>query len=82
MVVDRLQQGVLNTLFLGRLMLNPHGLRVQPGVPAAGRPVIDTSHLYYDGNSQGGIEGGLATAVAPDLRRAVLGSPGSTTATC
>ena len=72
-VVDRLQQGVLNTLFLGRLMLNPQGLRLQPGVPVGRPPVIDTSHLYYDGNSQGGIEGGLATAVAPDFRRAVLG---------
>ena len=38
--------------------------------------MIDTSHLYYDGNSQGGIEGGLTTAVAPDFRRAVLGVTG------
>ena len=34
-----------------------------------GRPVIDTSHLYYDGNSQGGILGGMTDRVAPDFAR-------------
>jgi hypothetical protein len=75
-VVDRLQQGVLNTLFLGRLMLSGAGLASNPAFRAAGRPLIDTSHLYYDGNSQGGIMGGMTTALAPDFRRAVLGVPG------
>jgi hypothetical protein len=88
-VVDRLQQGVLNTLFLGRLMLNPKGfasnaafrttprplpINIVPG--QLSRPLIDTSHLYYDGNSQGGIMGGMTTAVAPDFQRAVLGVSG------
>jgi hypothetical protein len=75
-LVDRLQQGVLNTLFLGRLMLNPNGLGTDPAFQSGGHSVLDTSHLYYDGNSQGGIEGGLTTAVAPDFRRAVLGVTG------
>jgi hypothetical protein len=75
-VVDRLQQGVLNTLFLGRVMLNPKGFATNPAFQTAGTPVIDTSHLYYDGNSQGGIEGGMTTAAAPDFRRAVLGVSG------
>ncbi len=75
-VVDRLQQGVLNTLYLGRLMLNPQGFAANPAFQAGGRPVIDTSNLYYDGNSQGGIEGGLTTAVSPDVRRSVLGVTG------
>jgi hypothetical protein len=75
-VVDRLQQGVLNTLFLGRLMLNPGGLARDPAFQSGGSPVIDTSQLYYYGNSQGGIAGGMATAVAPDWRRAVLGATG------
>jgi hypothetical protein len=75
-VVDRLQQGVLNTLFLGRLMLNAHGFATNPAFENGGHPLIDTSHLYYDGNSQGGIEGGMTTAVAPDFRRAVLGVSG------
>jgi hypothetical protein len=71
-VVDRLQQGALNSLFLGRLMLNPQGFA--SAAPFHG--VIDTSHLYYDGNSQGGIMGGFLTALAPDWRRAVLGVTG------
>ncbi len=75
-VVDRLQQGVLNTLYLGRLMLNPQGFASNPAFQAGGHPVIDTSNLYYDGNSQGGIEGGLTTAVSPDVHRAVLGVTG------
>lgn len=75
-VMDRLQQGVLNTLYLGRLMISSSGLVTSPAFNLAGRSVIDTSHLYYDGNSQGGIEGGMTTAVAPDFRRAVLGVSG------
>ena len=71
-VIDRLQQGVLNTLYLGRLMLNPQGLADNA---RSGRQ-LDTSQLYYDGNSQGGIMGGMTTAVAPDFRRAVLGVTG------
>jgi hypothetical protein len=74
--VDRLQQGVLNTLFLGRLMRNAAGLATNAAFQSAGHPLIDTSNLYYDGNSQGGIEGGLTTAVAPDFTHAVLGVTG------
>jgi hypothetical protein len=75
-LVDRLQQGVLNTLFLGRLMLHSQGFASNAVFQSGGHSVLDASHLYYDGNSQGGIEGGLATAVAPDWRRAVLGVTG------
>jgi hypothetical protein len=76
-ISDRLQQAVVNTLYLGRLMLNPHGFASSPVFQSGGRPVIDTSHLYYYGNSQGGIGGGMATAVSPDWRRAVLGVTGT-----
>jgi hypothetical protein len=91
-VVDRLQQGVLNTLYLGRLMLNQQGFASNPAFrvgtavtpidvappqpPPSLHPAIDTSQLYYDGNSQGGIMGGMTTAVAPDFRHAVLGVTG------
>jgi hypothetical protein len=75
-VIDRLQQGVLNMLYLGRAMLHPRGFAANAAFRVAGRPLIDTSHLYYDGNSQGGIMGGMITAVAPDFRRAVLGVSG------
>ncbi len=76
-LTDRLQQGVLDMLYLGRLMRSPHGLATNAAFRgASGRPLIDPSRLYYDGNSQGGIEGGITTAVAPDFARAVLGVSG------
>ena len=70
-LADRLQQGVLNTLFLGRLMIHENGLVTDPAFAG----LIDRSHLYYDGNSQGGIMGGITTAVSIDFTRAVLGVP-------
>ena len=75
-LVDRLQQGVLNALLLGRLLDNPQGFASDPHFMLGGQPVINTSELFYDGNSQGGIFGGLTTAVSPDIRRAVLGVTG------
>ena len=63
-------------LYLGRLMLNPGGLASNAAFQQLGRPLIETSNLYYDGNSQGGIEGGMLTALSPDFRHAVLGVTG------
>lgn len=73
---DRIQQGLVNELYLGRLMIHPQGLAADPAFQAGGRAVIDTTRLYYDGNSQGGVLGGALTAYAPDFDRAVLGVPG------
>jgi hypothetical protein len=70
---DRVQQGMLNFLYLGRLMIHPQGLSAAAPFRKDGKPVLDTSELFYDGNSQGGIIGGALTAVAPDFRRATLG---------
>ena len=71
-LADRNQQGFLNFLFLGRLMLHPQGLPSRPEF--AGK--IDTRRLFYAGASQGGILGGALTAVAPDFQRAALIVPG------
>src|SRR4051812_7785784 len=73
---DRVQQGMLNFLLLGRLAIHPDGLSSDPAFQMNGHSVLDTRALFYDGNSQGGIIGGALTAVAPDFRRAVLGVPG------
>jgi hypothetical protein len=75
-VADRMQQGFLNQLLLGRLMIHPQGLAANAAFQKNGRSVIDTRRLFFDGNSQGGIMGGSLTAVAPDFNRAVLGVPG------
>ena len=73
---DRSQQGLLNTLFLGRLMKHPSGLVSHTAfqTPSAG-PAIDTSNLFYTGQSQGALTGGAVTAVAQDWTRAVLTAP-------
>ena len=93
-IADRIDQGLLNELLLGRLMANPAGFAgvkafhedataasadpngaISPG-DGPNPSVIDTSKLYYNGNSQGGIYGGTLTAVSPDFTRASLGVPG------
>jgi hypothetical protein len=78
-LADRLQQGLLDELYLGRAMINPNGFASadafhQDGTSAT-ESVLDTAHLYYNGNSQGGIMGGALTAVSPDFTRAALGVP-------
>ncbi len=75
-MADRMQQGFLNMLFLGRAMIHPHGLSSNAAFQKGGRSVLDTTRLFFDSNSQGGIMGGGLTAVAPDFNRAVLGVPG------
>ena len=75
-LADRSQQGFLNFLYLGRALVHPEGLGVDPAFRAAdGRPLLAPGELYYDGNSQGGIMGGALVALAPDLTRAKLGVP-------
>ena len=76
-VIDRLQEGILAELYLGRLMGHPKGLVSDPAFQWNGKPVIDTgSQVYYDGNSQGGIMGGAVAAVMVDGNRATIGVPG------
>jgi len=74
---DRVQQGLLNALMLGRAMIHSKGLVTHPAFQfAGGGPLLDTQRLYYDGTGQGGNFGTVLTALAPDFQRAVLGSTG------
>jgi len=74
---DRQQQGILNQLFLARLMKDPQGFSSDPAFQDDfGASVIDTSDVFYDGNSQGGIFGGTVMSVAQDITRGALGVPG------
>jgi hypothetical protein len=75
-LADRLQQGFLNFLVLGRLMRHPDGFASHPAFQVNGVPAIDSKQLYFDGNSQGAILGGALCAVAKDFRRCVLGEAG------
>ena len=77
-VPDRLQQGLINELFLARLMFHPDGLGTDPafqdgnGEDPGGDSVIRTDHVYYMGASQGGIMGGALTAISPDFIQSAL----------
>ncbi len=78
-IPDRLQQGLLNTQWLARLLKDPRGLgsvaAFRAGTPGDSRPVLAPNQVFYNGNSQGGIFGGAATAISKEWTRAVLGVP-------
>jgi hypothetical protein len=75
-LADRAQQGMLNFLYLGRAMIHPNGFCADAMFQFDGKCAIDSSRLYYNGGSQGGIMGGSLAAVAPDFTQAHLGVPG------
>jgi hypothetical protein len=75
-IPDRLQQGLLAFLFLGRAMKHPQGFTADDAFRFDGRPALKTDELYFDGNSQGAILGGALIAIAQDFTRAVLGEAG------
>lgn len=76
-LADRSQQGFLNFLYLGRLLVHPDGLTTHAAFSDdAGAPLLDRAQLFYDGNSQGAILGGSLCAVAVDFTRCVLGEAG------
>ncbi|SFM74432.1 hypothetical protein [Variovorax sp. OV329] len=75
---DTTQQGVLNMMMLGRAMKSAQGFATNAAFQMGSTPtsVLDTGELFYDGNSQGGILGGMFMSVAQDVQRGVLGVPG------
>ncbi len=73
---DRLQQAHLNFQFLARLMKEPDGFSSNAAFESAGgADLIATGSVFFNGNSQGGILGGAATAISKEWTRAVLGVP-------
>ena len=76
-IYDRAQQGVLNYLFLGRLMKDARGFASQPAfrAGASDTAVLEPGELYYLGGSQVATLGGVATAMATDWTRAVFVVP-------
>jgi len=74
--IERQHQGILNFMVLGRLMQHPDGFASHAAFQVGGESLIDPSGLYYDGNSQGGILGGVLAAFSHEIERFVLGVPG------
>ncbi|MCZ7630745.1 MAG: hypothetical protein M5U19_17680 [Microthrixaceae bacterium] len=76
-VSDRLQQAILNYLYLGRLLVNMNGFPSNEEFQIdGGATMLNNAEAYWDGNSQGAILGGAVTAVAQDWTKAVLGVGG------
>ena len=74
-IADRLQQGYLAFMYLGRALAHSAGLTTNAAFKPTkdGRtPSYNLAEVNYYGNSQGGIAGGGLTAVSPDIRRSVL----------
>jgi hypothetical protein len=78
---DRMVQGFVNMIYLGRAMMHPDGFdtssafQLDPDGVGGNDPVpvLDPSQgLYWEGISQGAIMGGALTALEPDLTQSVL----------
>lgn len=86
-LADRVQQGLINFMMLGRVATHPQGFASHPcfqsnedcATPGASlvRTATDTqTPVFFDGNSQGGIMGAALLALSPDIQRGILGVPG------
>jgi hypothetical protein len=77
-MADRLHQGILNHLLLGRAMMEKLQAKIDADA-TLGSEGIDVAEetLHYTGISQGGIFGATLVAVSRDIRRGVLGVPGN-----
>lgn len=85
-LVDRMQQGFVNFMYLQRALIHPQGFPSHPAFQdgdgtTPGDSLIDLSagddtRGQYMGISQGGIMGGALTALSPDADYGVLGVPG------
>ena len=74
---DRLQQGHLSWLLLGRLLASESGFVTDPAFQSAdGSGLIDHERLAMLGASQGGILGGVSSALTDDWSQVVLAVPG------
>lgn len=74
---DRVQQGLVGALLMGRAMVHPKGLGVHPAFQfSSGTSLLDTQKLFFNTSGQGGNFGTVLTALSPDFDRAVLGSTG------
>jgi hypothetical protein len=79
-IPERLHQGFLNHLLLGRLMVDgTNGFNSHPAFQFGSGPtrVIDTTEVFYSGGSQGGIFGIAIMSIAEDFKRGFLSVPGA-----
>ena len=79
-LTDRMLQGFVNFVYLGRALDNANGFRTAAAFQVDsngdttpdGSAIESTNDLYYEGISQGAIMGGALTALEPDISQSVL----------
>jgi hypothetical protein len=79
-IPERLHQGFLHHLLLGRLLNDPaSGFNSHPAfqLGVGGAPVIDTTQVFYSGGSQGGIFGAAIMGISHEFTRGFLAVPGA-----
>ncbi len=69
---DRLQQGHLGFMMLGRLLRSAQGFASNPAFRDGAGPIIDPNRLAFLGASQGGILGAVPSAITTDWNRTIL----------
>ncbi len=74
-VVDRQHQGFVNALLAMRMMIGR--MKDDPNLQVGGQTILDPTHAYYRGDSQGGIFGATYMAISTDVTRGLLGEPGA-----
>ena len=74
MIPERTQQGYLE--FAAATWMMKGAMATDTTMMVDGTPLIDTSDVYYYGNSQGAILGGAYVAISKDITRATLGVGG------
>jgi len=74
---DRMQQGHLAWLLLGRLLASETGFATDEAFQdSGGNAVIDHERISFLGASQGGILGGASSALSDDWTQVILAVPG------
>jgi hypothetical protein len=74
---DRMQQGHLGWLLMGRLLASAQGFSTDPAFQdATGAGVVARDRLSFLGASQGGILGGASSALSSDWTQVILAVPG------
>lgn len=72
--VDRQHQGFVNALLAMRMLSGR--LASDPNLTLAGQAIVDVTHRFYRGDSQGGIFGATYMSISTDVTRGLLGEPG------
>eukprot|EP01083_Nonionella_stella_P198634 729137_1 len=77
MVPDRCHQGMLNALFLMKLILSDNFQNDACFIFNGNNVINKPINRHYYGNSQGGILGSVYMALTTDVNKGVLGEPGT-----